>query len=347
MVSKGFIETRSLGPLPRILEARGGTRAVERVFRKEGVPLWLAYDQRGFLPLRSLLGLMEHAARELGDDLLGLCVGEAMQPSDLGLWAKYVMSSPDLRTLLPRSVHAMRYHATGGEMSVETVGAGFVRWGVQVLEPLRLGRRQHADHAIPPMLTALRHYLGPAWAPTRIEFEYDRPSCWRTLEDHLCAPVVFGARTNAVVFEACLLASPVLQPTLPKDAITLADLRRTASQGPPRTTIEATRETIKLRLFESNVDIQGAAKLLGIGARTLQRQLSKDNFTYRDLVEQMRMERAFDLLREAAEPITEIALAVGYSDIANFTRAFRRWAGLPPSHVRRKVLLESRAVAAE
>ena len=49
------------------------------------------------------------------------------------------------------------------------------------------------------MLAGLRRYLGQAWAPLRIEVEYDRPRCWRELEEEFRAPVKFGADTNAIV----------------------------------------------------------------------------------------------------------------------------------------------------
>jgi AraC-like DNA-binding protein len=64
------------------------------------------------------------------------------------------------------------------------------------------------------------------------------------------------------------------------------------------------------------------------------RQLAHENRTYRDLVEQTRMERALDLIRETSQSITSIAFSLGYGDIASFTRAFLRWTGFSPSHYR-------------
>ena len=71
-----------------------------------------------------------------------------------------------------------------------------------------------------------------------------------------------------------------------------------------------------------------------MGTRKLQRQLAHENLTYREFVEQVRMERALDLIRESSHTVTSIALLLGYSEIASFTRAFQRWTGRAPSQYR-------------
>ena len=333
MTSASFTRATGMGPLPRLLERAEGTRALERVFRAEGLPLSLAHDQSGKIPLRCLMGLMERAAREMGDELFGFNLGYAMQPEDYGPVAAYMASAPDLRTVIRRSIRSVRYHASGCEFSLEVSGR-FAHWGFRALEPISFGRRHHAEHVVYPVIQAMRRYLGPNWSPACVEVEAGRPAGSQKVEDLLGAPVVFGAATNAVVFDASLLERPTLRRIPLKDLVTWSDLRRIVMQRPPRTSIEAAREIVRLRLFESTVDIEGAAKLLGLASRTLQRQLAEENLTYRDIVQKMRMERAVDLLRESFETITSIAYSLGYSDVASFTRAFRQWTGLPPSHYR-------------
>jgi AraC-like DNA-binding protein len=323
-----------MGPLPRLLEQARGLRAVERVFRAEGLPLWLAHDQSSNLPVRCLTGLIERAAREIGDDLFGVNLGHAMQPEDFGPVIQYMASATNIGDLLRRSVRALRYHTSGAEFNFVLL-EDHARWEIRTIERIVSGRRHYTDHVLYPMLTALRRYLGPKWSPLRIELDYDRPFCWRATEHRFQVPVVYGCATNAVVFEKRFLKAPAMRQLAIANTLSWQDLRRLVMQRPPRTSVEATREVVRLRLLESSVDIDGAARLLGVGARTLQRQLAEDNFTYRDLVQQVRMGRAVDLLNETSESITSIAYSLGYSDVASFTRVFRQWTGFPPSHFRR------------
>lgn len=334
MTVPSFTIARGLGPLPRMLESARGAPAVERVFRSAGVPLALIQDQNHKLPLQTLMELIQRAARELGDEGFGLRLGDAMQPEDFGPVVRYMLCAPDLRALLLRSMRAVSYLQSGTEFTLQ-IHQGLVRWGYRVTEPISFGRRHHADHVIKPMLVALRRYLSPAWRPIRMEVEYDRPRTWRHLEREFGVPVIFGTGNNAIVFKSRLLNRAVLKPTPLKQIVTFRDLRQLISERPPQTYAEAAREVIKLRLLDSVVDIDGTAKLLRVRKRTLQRQLAEENLNYRELVEQMRMERAFDLIRETSQPITSIAHSLGYRDIVSFTHAFRRWTGSSPSQYRR------------
>ncbi|ODS00286.1 hypothetical protein AUC68_01170 [Methyloceanibacter methanicus] len=333
MTTASFTIARGLGPLPRLLEAERGATAVARVFRAEDLPIELAEEQNRKLPLRSLMALIERGAREVGDDLFGIALGSAMRPEDFGPFVKYMLAAGDVRSLLARSIRAIAYHQSGTAFSIK-MSDDLVWWGYRVIEPIGIGRRHHTDHILKPMLNGLRRYLGASWVPSRIEVEYARPRRWRDLETAFGAPVFFNMPSNAVVFEASLLGRAAIRPIQVSQVVTLSDLRQLVDERPPRNQVEAVREVIRLRLLDSDVALDGAARVLGVGPRTLQRQLAQENHTYRDLVEQTRMERARALLRESAEPVTAIALSLGYSEIASFSRAFQRCTGFAPSRYR-------------
>jgi AraC-like DNA-binding protein len=303
------------------------------VFRAEGLPIWLAHDQSGQVPLRSMMSLFERSARELGDDMFGLNLGLAMQPEDYGLVGRYIGSASTLSGMIQRSVRAVPIHTSGSAFSLQ-VRNGLAYWEFRAFDPFNVGRRHHVDHVVPSVVRSLFRFFGTRWTPLRLEFEYDRPARWQIIEDWVGAPVIFGAPTNAVVFDAQLMESAPKRQLPVKDALTWGDLRRFFMQKPPATKVDAARQVIRIRLMDGAVDIDGTARLLGIGARTLQRQLAEENLTFRDLLTQQRMQRAADLLRESSEPITSIAFSLGYADVASFSRAFKQLTGKRPSDYR-------------
>jgi AraC-like DNA-binding protein len=76
------------------------------------------------------------------------------------------------------------------------------------------------------------------------------------------------------------------------------------------------------------------ARELGMSVRTLKRKLAEEGTTYSGLVDEVNLGRAAMLLQRELT-VEEIADRLGYSDAANFTRAFRRWTGKSPRAYRR------------
>jgi len=65
------------------------------------------------------------------------------------------------------------------------------------------------------------------------------------------------------------------------------------------------------------------------------RRLALEGDSYLRLVEQARFETAAQRLRDDRAKLIDIAYDLGYTDAANFTRAFRRWTGMGPRAFRR------------
>jgi AraC-like DNA-binding protein len=69
--------------------------------------------------------------------------------------------------------------------------------------------------------------------------------------------------------------------------------------------------------------------------RTLERRLSEEGTTYRDLVEGLRRGLAEQFLVEPRVAIAEVAFLLGFSEASAFHRAFKRWTGKTPTDYRR------------
>lgn len=73
-----------------------------------------------------------------------------------------------------------------------------------------------------------------------------------------------------------------------------------------------------------------------VSTRTLKRRLAVAGTTFSDLLDDLRRERALLLVDDRALTLDQIAYRLGYSDVANFTRAFRRWTGATPAALRKR-----------
>ncbi|MCH2039184.1 MAG: AraC family transcriptional regulator [Saccharospirillaceae bacterium] len=77
--------------------------------------------------------------------------------------------------------------------------------------------------------------------------------------------------------------------------------------------------------------LETTARCFYMTPRTLHRRLKEEGTSYKFLVEDVRHRLALQHFKKGNLTIQQVAYALGYSDVANFRRAFKRWQGVPPS----------------
>lgn len=83
-------------------------------------------------------------------------------------------------------------------------------------------------------------------------------------------------------------------------------------------------------------DVRSVADSVRVSTRTLQRRLSEEGLTFAGIVDLTRLDVAQRMLEDPARRVIDVALDLGYSDPAHFTRAFVRWTGVAPREFRRR-----------
>ena len=66
-------------------------------------------------------------------------------------------------------------------------------------------------------------------------------------------------------------------------------------------------------------------------SRTLHRRLLAEGTSFKQVLKEVRHALALEHIRAGRLSVEEIAQVLGYSDVANFRRAFRQWEGVAPS----------------
>ncbi|WP_427968252.1 AraC family transcriptional regulator ligand-binding domain-containing protein [Altererythrobacter sp.] len=98
-------------------------------------------------------------------------------------------------------------------------------------------------------------------------------------------------------------------------------------------------EQVIMRLQQRGVwspNIATVAAMLSVGARTLRRNLARDNESFTRIKARMRCDLAIAYLIATDLPITVVAEYVGFCEPPDFTHAFVGWTGLNPSAYRER-----------
>jgi AraC family transcriptional regulator, regulatory protein of adaptative response / methylphosphotriester-DNA alkyltransferase methyltransferase len=85
---------------------------------------------------------------------------------------------------------------------------------------------------------------------------------------------------------------------------------------------------------DENLSLGAVARSIATSRRQLQRVFGERHTSFRAELQRVRMTKAAELLQEGEAPVSSVARLVGYRQPAQFSKAFRRHHGCPPSEMR-------------
>ncbi|MEO1192640.1 MAG: AraC family transcriptional regulator [Pseudomonadota bacterium] len=293
------------------------------------------------LNLQQYCALFEEAAAQTGQDNFGLRFGQDFTPQQLGAIGYAAITSPTLGAGLKNLIRYFPAHQDSSILTLEEKGD--LLWlTYQIVDPRIDRRRQDAELSLGMFCNILRDALGADWQPLEIHFEHQKPEAPGEHERRFGAPARFGQRSNAIGFRREALSAPMASCDPYLFALIEPFLaERQASRGTPSDLIASLRQEIKLRLGEGTTSLSSLARRLGYAPSDLRRRLRDAGISYNELLRATREDLALRYVRETDMPLTEIALAVGYSELSAFSRAFRAWTGLSPQRYRQQALQRS------
>ena len=332
--SIALVRAAGFGDLPGLVETLAGERRLAELFQAEGLPMALRDMPATPMPLRAMASLFERSRHLLDDRAFGLEVGTRMTYRGYGLWAEYAAGGATLGEALRRGARTSRAHASGARLELVPDGDGLA---VHFLTPaLDIASAAYCDHMLPPLLSFIRFFLGADHKPERLHVAYARDAHAGIIEDRLGIPLLCGQPGTGLSLRLPDLAAR-RPPRAPAERIvTLRDVRADVILADAPDPAHALSAVVALRLLDGQTDIEGAARMVGLGMQGLQRRLRQAGWTYREVIESALRARAQRLLIETELSVLEIALSLGYETHASFTRAFTRWMGCPPSDYRRQ-----------
>ncbi|ETT67627.1 AraC family transcriptional regulator [Paenibacillus odorifer] len=202
---------------------------------------------------------------------------------------------------------------------------------------------QHPGHSGPPLLLGLtlafllelgRRGTGLPLTAQLVEFSQPIGNV-KILEAYFGCRIQIDAQYNRLTLRRNDLNHPFISYNEELLEILTPVLDRTlAEQKGTRSITERVKWIMKRSFNGGRPDIQAVAKVLSMSDRTLQRRLTEENTSFKQLLTQARHEQAREYLADPSLDIKEVAFLIGYEDQNSFYRAFRLWEGDTPSNWR-------------
>jgi AraC-like DNA-binding protein len=193
---------------------------------------------------------------------------------------------------------------------------------------------------------ALRHAVGLSLMLHLNLIQVAAGSRWRPMEVRIPARSLPGYHAMPPLSDVRLeFEKSEMGLTFSADVLHLPLPRMAAYKNPVATTWEETgpatdvsggiQQVVTSLLADGYPDVHLVAEAVRMSTRTLQRRLHEEGLTFARVVARARFDAACRLLADPARKVIDVALDLGYSDPAHFTRAFLRWTGVTPREFRR------------
>lgn len=323
---QGYIRIGVTMSIPDILVSLGVDP--QALCREAGVPWGIFADPDNCLPMADLGRLVELCVQATGREDFGLLVADHVPVSSLGLVGFLLKQAPDARTALFDLVHYLHYNDRCSVPFFD-VRDGLATFSYRVIEPDVRAIDQIQDGAIGILRNILRALCGARIVPTAVTLARPRPAAPARYERFFGVPVTYGADVSAMTFPESWLdtplphADPALRRLL-KEQIDLMEAEE-ADDFP-----EKVRRLLRACLITQACTIDEISALLHVNRRTLSRRLEQAGTSFRTLSGEIQYEIARQFIENTPLSMTQIALALRFSEASAFTRAFHKWSGMSP-----------------
>ena len=274
------------------------------------------------------------AMHELNDEVLG-CLSRELPWGTYGMLVRASLTSPTLGMALKRWCRHHGLVADDIELSVEERDG---KAHIRLRELKDLGEQREFG-----VLSVLRNLYGVAcWLVDsritleQVHFAFEAPAHQAVYPLMFQGPVLFGSATpiSELVMNASYLALPLrrdeaaLQRML-ETALTLTVLQYRKD----RLLLTQVKQALAMYPQDTH-SAEDLAPLLNLSPRSLHRQLKEEGTSLQVLKDEVRHERAIELLQRTRKPIKQVAESAGFQNEKSFIRAFKQWTGQTPAAFR-------------
>jgi AraC-like DNA-binding protein len=294
-------------------------------------------DAGAMIDLQPIADIYERAAALTGDDAFGLHVGERARPVLRDILDYAVMSRPTIAAAFEELQPLVRVLYPEAEIAL-IVRRGTAGFSYRMAAKEARTQRQRCEALVTTVKKIAERAIGRTDPPPiSVSFQHPAPRDPSEHERIFRAPVRFGCPASEIVFEANVLQEPVATADPNLSAVLDRHTRELLARLPAtqRFGDQVRRSLAAAFTRGAPPSLADLARTLGVSERTLQRRLGEEGTTLQVLTEDVRHELSLVYLRDRSLSVGEVADRLGYSSLAAFSRAFRRWRGVSPAAHRR------------
>jgi AraC-like DNA-binding protein len=259
----------------------------------------------------------------------GFRAGQQLNLSVLGEFGSILLQQPSLKVALESFVTAISAEALHAQFALQKKGEYF--WLIMHgLHGAPSGRSIIELYDLQFFFTLVQSAAGKAWRPPVVHLQCDSLPEGIAEKEISTGNIHFSSTMTAIAIPQALMAMPMRNYCSFTSGGTGVQ-----HNGWDQVDFATSLRLLLTGYLDEGLTIGDCANLVSMSSRTLQRRLADHETSFNELLDQVRFDTAKQLLRDDSISISNICYELGYENPANFTRAFRRWAGVTPRQHRK------------
>lgn len=290
-------------------------------------------QQLGRYPAEDFCQILLRVAEHLNDPLLGLRLGQTIQPGHLGALGYVMLACENLGAALLRiqryhrllhDINPIQHHLEGDAMALQ--------WGVARGRPGAL----FDETGITAIVQFGSALCGRPLGLRAVDFVNPPPTQPQPFVDYFGCPVRWSQPVTRLVIPLANLQMPLQQPDPVLRGLMEAQVDVALAHLPESGDLADMTQRVVANLARHGMpELEQVAAELRLSPRVFYRRLADQGMNFRQLRDSSLQQMAESYLLDGRLSLADVSLLLGYTEQSAFARAFKRWTGTSPLQWRR------------
>ncbi|MBK1887804.1 helix-turn-helix domain-containing protein [Marinobacter sp. DY40_1A1] len=321
-----FARSGALVGFPELVRSYG--EHPYRLMREVGLSPAVLKDTDLYIPYTSLAALLALAAERCCAPEFGARLGYRQGLEAVGALGSLMCMQSTIADAVRILLRNLAFHAHGVQIDVDISGP-VLEMRMAFAFEARTDCHQLMALSLALLVSGTKQLNAGAPRPEEVELTARDNGNFEAYRAFLGPNLQFGGFENRVQFPASILNLPVLATN---------DVRQRISQqwqkSQPQLKVTGLRSqvdrTITALLPTAECSLDTVARVLGSHPRSLQNRLKSENTSFCERLRVNRQRLACQYLKNTDIDLSQLAMSLGYTDLAPFSRAFKTWKGCSP-----------------
>ena len=317
-----YLESENIDPAP--------------IYKKAGIKPELLQSENARIKIDLSNQLWSLASTKLNNPCFAIKMVKFWHPSMMGALGYAWLASSSLRSAFNR---VQRYsHVVSEQLNMHVTDTP---QGLKIclnLEDSSSVLPQRHDLTIAMLMHLCRINFGNKLVPTEVKLAHPQPKCSQLLDDYFRIDIQFDADQSSLTI-ARKDVDTILNPennqiSLLHDDVLMKYLIKVQNGD----IVQQVQTIIIDNLPDGHLTNSIVANKMNMSDRSLQRRLNEHGTTFRKILDGVREMVAIQYIKNPATRMNEIAFLLGFSEQSAFSRAFKKWTGMPPIKYRQNFI---------